>query len=45
MMGIREFREKVHQLREPVLVVRTRGQVEVIGAYYPEPAKREVSRG
>jgi hypothetical protein len=34
---VREFRATFSKLEEPVEVVRARGNVRILGTYYPEP--------
>lgn len=36
-MTVREFRRVFSSLEDPVQVIRARGNVRIIGTYYPEP--------
>lgn len=36
LVAVREFRERIHTYTEPVTVVHTRGQLRILGTWYPD---------
>jgi hypothetical protein len=36
LVGVREFRERLHEFEEPVTVVHTRGNLHRVGVWIPQ---------
>jgi hypothetical protein len=36
LVAVREFREKIHTYTEPVIVIHTRGELRVLGTWFPD---------
>lgn len=41
MMGVRQFRDQFPKLTEPVRVIRSTGDVTVLGVWTPDPSRVE----
>lgn len=43
LIGLRQFRERLETLEEPIQVVKTRGKVTVLGTWIPRSSEMEWS--
>jgi len=44
LIGLRRFRETLERLTEPVQVIKTRGDVTVLGVWLPQDSDWEVTK-
>lgn len=44
LVGLRQFRERIDTFRDPVKVVKTRGDITVLGVWVPEGSGYHIER-